>query len=512
MGYTDDGDFDFEYTANNTFAQVHMDPAKYLFIRGSVGSGKSSGCILHCFLNALEQPPGIDGVRRSKYAVLRASYPNLKSTTIDSWINDWFGPLINVVYDIPIRGEILMDHPDGKTKVEMKLIFLALDREEDVNKLQSLQCNGAHLNEAAEIPRGVFQMLKSRVNRYPRMRTLDKIHPDYRDQYKPFLNKFGKLGAYKPFIIHDYNSIATEHWLYKIAEEEKPDKHAFYTQPPALLMCPKSEGFVEDAEGNWYKFNPEADNLENLNEDYYIDQCQGADPDWISVFVLNNYGSLRAGKPVYKMYNDKIHYSDKPYEVKKGLPIIVGVDTGLTPAAAFMQLTTTGELVVFDEIVTEDTSIHEFAYDHLWPLIRNKYKGFRFEFYVDPENKRGQTDKKTAKDIMIKSGLPVSLGKTNNPAQRFESVVFFLRKVSGFRLTPDVPVLRKGFISEFKFEKVSTTVQGTKWKEKPEKNIYSHIHEALQYGAMEFVEGKIFRKNVMKKQNYTGPADSTAGY
>ena len=132
--------------------------------------------------------------------------------------------------------------------------------------------------------------------------------------------------------------------------------------------------------------------------------------------------------------------------------------------------------------------------------------------YVDPENKRCQTDKKTAKDILIKAGFPVSLGKSNNPAQRFESVVFFLRKHNGFLLTGNTPTLRKGFISEFKFEKVSTTVQGTKWKEKPEKNIYSHVHEALQYGAMEFVEGKIFRKNVARQQTHTTPADSTAGY
>lgn len=505
-------DFEFDYTANDTFAQVHQSDGKYLFIRGSVGSGKSSGCILHCFLNAMAQAPGLDGVRRSRYAILRASYPNLKSTTIDSWVTDWFGPLINIVYDTPIRGEILMDHPDGKTTIEMKLVFIALDREEDVNKLQSLQVTGAHLNEAAEIPRGVFQMLKSRIDRYPKVRSLDKIHPDYREQYKPFLNKFGKLGAYKPFIIHDYNSVATDHWLYKIAEEEKPDKHRFWVQPPALLMCNKSEGFVADADQNWYKFNPEADNLENLTEDYYVDQCQGADPDWISVFVLNNYGSLRAGKPVYKMYIDKVHFKDEYYEPSKGIPIIVGLDTGLTPAAAFMQFTSSGELVVFDELVTEDTSIHEFAYDILWPHIRNNYKGYRFEMFVDPENKRGQTDKKTAKDILIKAGFPVELGKTNNQAQKFESVVFFLRKQGGFRLTPNCPVLRKGFISEFKYEKVSTTVQGTKWKEKPEKNIYSHIHEALQYGALEFVEGKMFRKNVARGQTHTGPADSKAGY
>jgi hypothetical protein len=460
----------------------------------------------------MKQPPGLDGVRRSKYAVLRASYPNLKSTTIDSWINDWFGPLINVVYDIPIRGEINMMHPDGKTQIEMKLVFLALDREEDVNKLQSLQITGAHLNETAEIPRGVYQMLKSRINRYPKMRTLDKIHPDFRDEFKPYLNKYGKIGAYEPFIIHDYNSVPTNHWLYEIAEKEKPDNHAFYTQPPALLMTNKQQGFVKDAEGNYYKFNPEADNLENLNEDYYIDQCQGADPDWISVFVLNNYGSLRAGKPVYKMYEDRVHYSDEPYEVHKGIPIIIGLDTGLTPSAAFMQFTSMGQLVVFDELVTEDTSIHEFAYDVLWPHIRNNYKGHRIEIIVDPENKRGQTDKKTARDILVKAGFPVSLGKTQNPAQRFESVVFFLRKQNGFMLCGNTPVLRQGFISDFKYDRVSTTVQGTKWKEKPEKNIYSHVHEALQYGAMEFVEGKIFRKNVAHTQNYTAPADSGAGY
>ena len=505
-------DFSLDYIANNTFAQVHQDTNKYIFIRGSVGSGKSSGCILHMFLNAMKQYPDLSGVRRSKYAVLRASYPNLKSTTIDSWITDWFGPTIDIVYDIPIRGLIRMNHPDGKTSIEMKLVFIALDREEDINKLQSLQVNGAHLNEAAEIPRGINQMLKSRINRYPKRYTLDHVHPDYRDEFKPYIDKYGKIGTIEPFIIHDYNSVPTEHWLYKIAEEEKPQNHSFYTQPSALLMCSKNEGFVYDAENNFYKFNPRADNLENLSEDYYIDQVQGADPEWVSVFVLNNYGNLRAGKPVYKMYDDKAHHSDKPFEVSKGIPIVVGMDTGLTPAAAFTQFTSSGQLVCFDELVSEDCSIHEFAHDILWPHIRNHYQGHRFRIVLDPENKRGQTDKKTARDILIKAGLPVELGRTNNPAQRFESVVFFLRKKDGFVLTDQCTVLRKGFLSEFRFDKVSTTVQGTKWKDKPEKNIYSHVHEALQYAAMEFVEGKIFRKNTAKRQQFTGPGDNLAGY
>lgn len=501
-------DWEIDYIANDTLAQVHQSDSKYMFIRGSVGSGKSSGCIMHCFLNAMEQAPDLNGVRRSRYGILRATYPNLKSTTVESW-KEWFGPLVKIVYDIPIRGTVKIAHPDGKTTVEMELVFLALDREEDVIKLQSLQLVGAHLNETAEIPRGVFQMLKSRIDRYPKK---FRVHEDYRDEFKHMENRVGKVGSVKPFIICDYNSVPTEHWLYKIAEEERPDKHEFWTQPSALLMCGKAQGFVQDGGENWYKINPFADNLEHLSEDYYVDQVSGADPEWVSVFVLNNYGNLRGGKPVYKMYDDKAHFSDKPFEVSKGIPIVIGMDTGLTPAAAFTQFTSSGQFVIFDELVTEDCSIHEFAYDHLWPKLRNEYKGHRFEIVLDPENKRGQTDKKTARDILVKAGFPVTLGKTNNPAQRFESVVFFLRKKDGLVVTANCPIIRKGFLSEFKYDKVSTTVQGTQWKEKVTKNIYSHVHEGLQYAAMEFVAGKIFRKNVAKRAKHTGPADSSAGY
>ena len=106
----------------------------------------------------------------------------------------------------------------------------------------------------------------------------------------------------------------------------------------------------------------------------------------------------------------------------------------------------------------------------------------------------------------------MTLGKTNNPAQRFESVVFFLRKRNGLIVTPKCPIIRKGFLSEFKYDKISTTVKGTVWKDKVTKNIYSHVHEGLQYAAMEFVQGKIFRKNVARRALHTGPADNTAGY
>ena len=511
--------------ANNTFARIHQDPKRYLFCRGPVGSGKSSGCIWHILLNSFLQEPMWDGVRRSRYGVFRASYPALKSTVIKSW-KHWFKSLLTIVYDVPIRGEIRMPHPDGETEVLIELVFIALDREEEVNKIQSLELTGAHLNEAAEIPRGVHQMLKSRVNRYP----------DSADG-----------GAHMPFIIADYNSVPTDHWLYKIAEEEQPPKHGFYHQPSAMIMVRPGESGIIDLAGNCYIPNPEADNLgsyrpgveseppttisiwhpeirewfvPNLSPDYYEDQIYGAEADWVNVMILNNYGELRTGKPVYPEYIDSIHFDEKLLGPIKGIPIIIGMDLGLTPAATFSQLTPTGLFQTFDEIVTDDCSIRKFCEDFLKPHIQLNYRDHNFELIIDPAaNIRSQNDAKAAAEIIKESGLPFRAARTNSPMKRREAIVYFLRKINGFKIGPKCGYLRKGFISEYKFEKKRLAIVNVRgdnsemFKEKPDKNIYSHVHDAEQYAALEASEGKSAKKSRARRPSRANqPADSDAGY
>src|ERR1041385_4277601 len=66
-------------------------------IRGPWASGKSTGAIAKIFSIACEQAPDRLGVRRTRWAVVRDSYPNLQETTIKTWL-DWFpenvyGPL-----------------------------------------------------------------------------------------------------------------------------------------------------------------------------------------------------------------------------------------------------------------------------------------------------------------------------------------------------------------------------------------------------------------------------------
>lgn len=58
-------------------------------IRGPVGSGKSVTCCMEIMRRAVNQQPNASGIRRSRWAVIRNTNPQLKTTTIKTW-RDWF--------------------------------------------------------------------------------------------------------------------------------------------------------------------------------------------------------------------------------------------------------------------------------------------------------------------------------------------------------------------------------------------------------------------------------------
>ena len=145
----------------------HRSPAFVRGIRGPIGSGKSTGCVLEMLRKAKAQEPGKDGKRRTRWAVIRNSYPELKTTTIRTW-NEWvprhYGKM---VMDSPIRHHI----QDGD--LDMEVLFLALDKEDDVRKLLSLELTGAWVNEAREVSKTLVDALtqgEQFVNFSPQMR------------------------------------------------------------------------------------------------------------------------------------------------------------------------------------------------------------------------------------------------------------------------------------------------------------------------------------------------------
>ena len=80
LNYKPDGQVLKEFLKNDTF---------FRGIRGPVGSGKSVACCIEIIKRAISQKPNPDGIRKTRWAVIRNTNPQLKTTTIKTWL-DWF--------------------------------------------------------------------------------------------------------------------------------------------------------------------------------------------------------------------------------------------------------------------------------------------------------------------------------------------------------------------------------------------------------------------------------------
>lgn len=457
-----------DYTAEKTVAKFHASQKFVRGIMGPIGSGKSVGCTIEMFAKAVAQEP-YQGIRRTRWAAIRNTYPELKSTTIKTF-EDWFpSDICQINWSPPITGTLKMPLPDG-TIVEMEVLFMALDKPNDVKKLLSLELTGVWLNEVREIPKQILDGATGRVGRYPAKR---------------------HGGPTWSGIIMDTNPPDDDHWYYRVAEELKPDGYDFFRQPPALQRIPGTEV---------YEPNPYAENVINqpLGYNYWLRQIDGKDQDWINVYVLGQYGSIFDGKPVYNEYNDQIHCADEDLELYKGVPIFLGWDYGLTPAAVAVQLSPHGQLRVVREWTSDDMGIREFARDVVQPDLINHFNGVPIISVGDPAGKqRSQTEAKSCMDILYEEGIPTEDAPTNEVIKRLDSVRFYLKGMDregkpGFIISPSCKTIRRGFNGGYKYERVQI-VGEERYKDIPAKNKFSHPHDALQYACCKMRYGQKFK-------------------
>lgn len=438
-------------------AAFHQSDAFVRGILGPVGSGKSSTCCVEIVRRALAQKPH-NGVRRSRWAVIRNTYPELKSTTIKTW-ETWIPQNVAPIkWDTPISCMLkVRDIGDG-TSLELEVLFIALDKATDTGKLRSLELTGAWLNEASEIPKEIFDMATQRVGRFP-----SKIHG----------------GPSWTGVILDTNPPDDDHWWFKFAEEETPKNWKFFRQPG---------GLYKDENGE-FQPNPYAENISNLpnGHQYYLNQVAGKTEDWINVFLLANYGTTMDGKPVFPEWTDRTHVAKEKMQAIPGIPLVLGWDFGLTPACVIAQMTPKGQVIILDELVSEDMGIRQFANEVVRPHIMNNYPRFRLQGVGDPAGRnRAQTDEKTCYQELVEAGLPATPARTNDFLPRREAVAFFLTRMSGgepgFILNPGCRTLRKGFNGGYRYERLK--VAGERYRDRPCKDHFSHIHDALQYACL----------------------------
>lgn len=446
-------------------ASFHQDDSFVRGLMGPVGSGKSSSCCVEIVMRALRQEPWYDGVRRSRWAIIRNTYPELKSTTIKTW-ETWFPSNVAPIrWDTPITSHMRIDDIGDGTAMDLEVVFLALDSETDTGKLRSLELTGVWINEASEIARGVFDMTTQRVGRFP-----SKL----------------KGGPSWTGVILDTNPPDDDHWYYHFAEVETPKGWKFFRQPGGLYFDQEKEENVP---------NPDAENVDNLpnGHGYYLQQLGGKLDTWINVFLRGNYGTTSDGKPVYPEWNDRVHVASEPLKPTRGLPIILGWDFGLTPSCIIGQMMPNGRLHILEELVAEDMGIRQFASDVVRPVLTTKYNGFARFSEGDPAGQiRAQTDERTCLQELAELGIPTEPAPTNDWIPRRESVAYFLTRMidggPGFLLDPSCTTLRKGMNGRYRYERLKTS-GSARYRDRPIKDQFSHPHDALQYLCMRVRNG-----------------------
>jgi len=233
----------WRFLSSDAFARV---------IVGPFGSGKTSGCVTELLIRAAAQKPGADKVKRTRFAIVRNTYRELKDTTrktFQEWVPVQLGKWNEQDFSFRIQNP----------QMDCEILFRALDRPEDIKKLLSLELTGAYFNELREIPKHVFDTMGARVGRYPSM-------------------KDG--GATWSGMWADTNPWHTTHWGYKLFSlrqglEGNDSDYVLFEQPSGLSV--------------------EAENRKNLPLGYYERLMAGKDAEWVQTYIHAKYPAADVG-------------------------------------------------------------------------------------------------------------------------------------------------------------------------------------------------------------------------
>lgn len=414
---------------------------------GPFGTGKTSSAAYdQIMLQSKRVRKSPDGVRRSRFAVVRNTFPQLRDTTIKT-VLDWFPPLFFGKYNITEKQYLI--RIDNR---EIEILFRALDIEKDVRNLLSLELTGAWVDEAREINQSIFKGLLGRVGRYPSVKDFDG-----QDPFKT-----------PPQILLTTNYPSREHWLYGDFVSNPIEGYKIYEQD-------------------------QGENKHNLRPNYYSDlEHDYADrPDLLRTLVRGEWGVTVRGKQVYPEFRREFHVTNQPLlplilqglEQRTDATIIRGWDnTGLSPAAVLTYLNSLGQWFIFKEFCGQDMGIIEFGEWLVAWCGEYLPAKTRFRDIGDPAGKTRDSTKGSPKDylkanfqIIVEDGIQTFKIRREAVADRLN------RQINGepaILIDPGCIRLIDGFEGGYAYPEIGAT--GT-FHTEPAKNEYSHVHDALQY-------------------------------
>lgn len=474
---------------------------------GPVGGGKSSVCVFDVVRQASSMPICRDGTIKFKLAIIGQTYGQLERNLFPTW-KRWLpagdGPDGNwTEQEFKGGGGRFATHRiewdvirtvDGEPKrvtVYFEAIFAAIGDQVVEEFMRGFEPTAFWLYEVDLLPENVLDQALFRLGRYPSVDDLPKDlplrgFPGYTLAKLPPGMAYKDLPPntlYRAYVICDLNAPDVDSWFYRMFEEEKPEGFRLYKQPSGLAK--------------------NAENLHNLPPGYYNQQIsvfktKKGGKNLIRRMVHAQYAPSLDGEPVYEEYSDDIHLAREPIKAVKSIPLTIGLDAGMQrPAAAILQQKPNGQWILLGECVPGRGGARKFcealkleiaAIAELSGIDRLEIGSM----YSDPAGFTGSDQESGeyawAERVALEMELPVLPTETNEIDPRLEAVRDELTymidgETPALLVSPRCRIIRKGFASHYRYRK-ERIGNSERTSDKPEKNDYSHPHDALQYALL----------------------------
>lgn len=423
-------------------------------ILGPVGSGKSTGCLMELIRRAAMQEKGPDGMRRTRWAIVRQTLQQIKQTVLKEFYT-WAEPITTFKVS---ENTIYIEFDDVRAEIHL----IPLDDENDQRRLLSMQLTGAWVNEFPEIDPNIIPSLNGRLGRFP---SAAQGGPTW----------FG--------LIMDGNFPNEGGQWHSLLEETLPPDWQLFKQPGGRT--------------------PEAENIPNLpgGTEYYERLARGQSAEWVKRYVDAQYGNDPSGSAVFRDSFTSSFHGVSGLQPVLGRPLLIGQDFGRDPCSVICQMDHRGRFLVLEEVIGEDIGLEQHIALSLRPRLQDpRYLGLPVAVIGDPSGVAKSTlYEETSFDMMKREGFMAFPAPTNDIDPRLRAIEAFLLQQQGgapmFLIDPQMcPILMQGLRGGYRYSKM----KGGQRKPTPDKNSYSHPMDALQYAALAahggMVQGQIMRR------------------
>lgn len=461
-------------------------------LMGPVRGGKTVTALYKRLKRGAAFPICRDGIIRYSFLCVRESYGALYATTIKAWheifpahVGKWAGS-----EGRPATHELTFDTPAAPLKLSARFISIQGDTIENLTR--GTEFSDALEEEADLLDHHVKTYLLSRIGQYPPKRLLP-----------PGTAISGVLDLVT-------NPPDTENYFYKDFCEEPLAHHVLFQQPGGLDAA--------------------AENIKNIQggRDYYLRLAEANPKWWVDRMVHGKFGASRSGEAVYPEYDDLKHCGNRTIATAD-CPLRLGFDQNLVnPACTISQWMPSGQWRVVKELVPGRMGAAQFG-DFVRDDLARSFRGLPVaKATADPAAAYG-ADREGGElawyeTLQKKLGVPVDLAPSQEPGIRQDAVRQLLmasdillpngERVPAFQLSAACRMLRKGFISHYRFRRLRGDADAP-LNPQVDKNEYSDPHDALQYdvlnsrGRMNVIGAKTVRPEYAVKQSgprLRGPA------